>query len=823
LSKVPQKGPKLRKPRAIVAEAASYPAMTETFERLKAALADRYAIQEVLGAGGMATVYLAQDVKHDRRVAVKVLRPELAAALGPERFLREIKMAASLQHPHIVPLYDSGETDGFLWYVMPYIKGESLREKLVREGELPIPEAVRILRDVVDALAKAHSEGVVHRDIKPDNIMLADRHALVTDFGVAKAVSEATGREKLTTAGVALGTPAYMAPEQAAAAPNIDHRADIYAIGALAYELLTGRPPFTGNTPQMILSAHVTQAPEPVTKHRETVSPALAQLVMRCLEKKPADRWQTAEEMLSHLEALATPSAGMTPTDTRPVTAAHVPTTQPLRMYGVAAVLIGAALFGWWAIRGAGGGSSAIERIAVLPLENATGDSTQDFYADGITHDIISVLTSMGVRIVGSRAVAKYRDTDLSPAEIANELNVDALVFGRLLAVSDRVRLTIELMEPQSQENLWSKTYDELAVDVMTLQNAIAREMAEQIQQEITPEQEARLAETRQVDQEAYAQLLLGRQQAQRWTEDGYRRALDHFNRAIARDSTLAAAYAEMGAAYEGLLFYGWIGVDSASALIDRAVNAALAIDNQLGVAYVTRAFQEWYIDWEFEAAERSFLRGLELAPDASKYSKYAWFLVNMGRIDSAIATVQKAIDLEPSTAQHHTDLGWWLTAAEQYELAVEAGRRAIELDPTFWEARSLLSWIYTLQGRYAEAEEEQNLSETLAGGVRTPWDWVQHVRFFAGANRPEETTAAYRQLEEVAGQKNPPWFSAMAIAQFSMGNPDSALALLERAVDVRDRSVIGELTFNPLLYGLHDDPRFQALRERVGLAAVNQ
>ncbi|MFB3069187.1 MAG: protein kinase, partial [Gemmatimonadales bacterium] len=712
---------------------------------------------------------------------------------------------------------------GFLWYVMPYIKGESLREKLVREGELPIPEAVRILRDVVDALAKAHSEGVVHRDIKPDNVMLADRHALVTDFGVAKAVSEATGREKLTTAGVALGTPAYMAPEQAAAAPNIDHRADIYAIGALAYELLTGRPPFTGNTPQMILSAHVTQAPESVTKHRETVSPVLAQLVMRCLEKKPADRWQTAEEMLPHLEALTTPSSGMTPTNTRPVTAAHVPTTQPLRTYGVAAVLRGVALFGWWAVRGAGGGSSAIERIAVLPLENATGDSTQDFYAEGITHDIISVLTNMGVRIVGSRAVAKYRDTDLSPAEIANELNVDALVFGRLLAVSDRVRLTIELMEPQSQENLWSKTYDELAVDVMTLQNAIAREMAEQIQQEITPEQEARLAETRQVDQEAYAQLLLGRQQAQRWTEDGYRRALDHFNRAIARDSTLAAAYAEMGGAYEGLLFYGWIGVDSASALIDRAVNTALAIDNQLGVAYVTRAFQEWYIDWEFEAAERSFLRGLELAPHASKYSKYAWFLVNMGRIDSAIATVQKAIDLEPSTAQYHTDLGWWLAAAEQYELAVEAGRRATELDPTFWEAHSLLSWTYTIQGRYAEAEEEQNLSETLAGGVRTPWDWLQHVLFFAGANRPEETTAAYRQLEEVARHKDPPWFSTMAIGQFAMGNPDSALALLERAVDVRDRSVIGELTFNPLLYGLHDDPRFQALRERVGLPAVNQ
>jgi tetratricopeptide (TPR) repeat protein len=331
------------------------------------------------------------------------------------------------------------------------------------------------------------------------------------------------------------------------------------------------------------------------------------------------------------------------------------------------------------------------------------------------------------------------------------------------------------------------------------------------------------LADASQIDQEAYAQLLLGRQQALRWTEDGQRRALDHFNRAIARDSMLAAAYAEMAAVYGEMLFYGWMGADSASALIDRAVNAALAIDDQLGVAYVIRGAKESYIDWEFEAAERSFLRGLELAPYASGYAKYAMFLLDMGRIDSAIATIRKAIDLEPSTAQWHSELGWWLVAAEQLDLAVAAGRRAIELDPSFWEAHSLLSWTYTFQGRYAEAEEEQNVSETLAGGVLTAWDWMQRVQFLAGANRMEEATAAYRQLEEVAQQKDPPWFSTMATGQFAMGNSDSALALLERAVDVRDRSVVGELARNPLLYGLHDDPRFQALRERVGLPTVNR
>ncbi len=336
--------------------------MADLLDRLKAAVADRYRIERELGAGGMATVYLAEDLRHHRQVAIKVLRPDLAAALGGERFLREIEIAAQLDHPHILPLLDSGEADEFLYYVMPYVKGQSLREKLSLEGELPVAEAVRLLRDVVDALAHAHRHGVVHRDIKPDNVMLSDRHARVTDFGVAKAVSEATGRQALTTAGVALGTPAYMAPEQAAADPHIDHRADIYAVGVLAYELLAGRTPFGGDSPQAILSAHVTQAPEPVTTHRE-VSPILAELVMRCLKKKAADRWQSAEELLTQLEALATPSGGMTPTHTQPVTAATLQSSRgKLLAYGavgVIAILAGWGIFG----RSGGGGTSAPSRI----------------------------------------------------------------------------------------------------------------------------------------------------------------------------------------------------------------------------------------------------------------------------------------------------------------------------------------------------------------------------------------------------------------------------------------------------------------------------
>jgi Tol biopolymer transport system component/tRNA A-37 threonylcarbamoyl transferase component Bud32 len=315
--------------------------MSEHLERLRSVLAERYTIDREIGQGGMATVYLAQDIKHRRRVAVKVLRPDLAATLGSDRFFREIEVAAQLQHPHILPLLDSGEAGGFLYYVMPFIEGESLRERLARQGELPVNDAIRILSEVVDALAAAHAAGVVHRDIKPDNIMLSGRHALVMDFGVAKAVSEATGRNQLTTAGVALGTPAYMAPEQAAADPHLDHRVDIYAVGVLAYELLTGRPPFIGLTPQQVLAAHVTQAPDPVERYRPGIPQALSDLVMRCLAKRPADRWQSADDLLAALEPLAMSSGGMTPAQTRPVAAVRAPPRQFPRW---AAWLAGGAL-----------------------------------------------------------------------------------------------------------------------------------------------------------------------------------------------------------------------------------------------------------------------------------------------------------------------------------------------------------------------------------------------------------------------------------------------------------------------------------------------
>ncbi len=335
--------------------------MSDLTDRLQTALGSSYRLTRELGGGGMSRVFLADEVALGRSVVIKVLPPEMAAAVSSERFRREIQLAARLQHPHIVPLLTAGAAGDLLYYVMPHVEGESLRARLARDRELPVGEAVRILRDVTDALAYAHAHGIVHRDIKPDNVLLSGKHALVTDFGVAKAVSQSTGASALTSLGVALGTPAYMAPEQAAADPNTDHRADVYAVGALAYEMLTGRPPFTGTSPQAVLALQVTAVPDPLTKWRGSVPPALEAIVLRCLAKLPADRWQSAEEVHAQLEGMATPSGGTTPTGAVPYAAAAVPSAylrgHPLRVTGL-------FLLGAFAVLGV---VSLLARVVGLP------------------------------------------------------------------------------------------------------------------------------------------------------------------------------------------------------------------------------------------------------------------------------------------------------------------------------------------------------------------------------------------------------------------------------------------------------------------------
>ena len=454
-----------------------------SFEQLKASLADRYALERELGKGGMATVYLAEDLKHHRKVAIKVLRPELSSAIGGDRFPREIEIIAQLSHPHILPLHDSGEAAGILYYVMPYVEGETLRVAIDRKGRFEVDEAVQVLREVVDALAFAHERGVVHRDIKPENIMLSGRHAIVMDFGVAKAVS-AAGGQALTTVGLALGTPVYMAPEQAMGEGDLDHRADIYAVGVLAYEMLSGRPPFVKESPQATLSAHVLEVPEELADHRRDLPPGLNDLVMKCLEKDRRHRWETADAMLPYLAAAATPSGGMTPTGTRPTRV-----TRRRRRRSVAAVIgavavTTAAIAGWLAV--GGGGSHAVEQIAVLPMRDISGDDA--VFAEGMYDALISALTRLDVAgVVPRAAVRNYMSGISLTDEVASAVHADAVLESSVYRDGDRIRVNVQLVEPSGLRHLWAETYERDVADVLGVQREMVELIANEIQATLHP------------------------------------------------------------------------------------------------------------------------------------------------------------------------------------------------------------------------------------------------------------------------------------------------------------------------------------------------
>jgi serine/threonine-protein kinase len=406
---------------------------TDLRERLRSSLGETLTLDRELGGGGMSRVFVAQETALGRTVVVKVLPPELAASVSTERFKREIAVAARLQHPHIVPLIAAGETDGLPYFTMPFVQGESLRARLARHGEMPVSESVRILREIASALAYAHEHGVIHRDIKPDNVLFSGDVAMVADFGVAKAIDAASSgvdrperngardlhNGSMTSVGIALGTPAYMAPEQAAADPTTDHRADIYAFGVMAYEMLTGQPPFAGRNPSQLVAAHITEPPEPITRRRSSIPPTLAALVMRCLEKRAADRPQTAAEIVHALDDITTPSGGMMPTTAsmRAATAPHAALADPTRtrrdrrtnvmVIAIVVLVLGIGGVAVWrngaASARASTGDTRSRRIAVLPFENL-GDSADAYFASGITDAVRGKLTGLANMEVIARA-----------------------------------------------------------------------------------------------------------------------------------------------------------------------------------------------------------------------------------------------------------------------------------------------------------------------------------------------------------------------------------------------------------------------------------
>src|SRR5690349_11042095 len=514
----------------------------------------------------MSRVFMAHETALGRTVVVKVLPPELAAGVSTERFKREIALAARLQHPHIVPLISAGEMDGVPYFTMPFVTGESLRVRLARHGELPISESLRLLREIASALAYAHQNGVVHRDIKPENVLLAGggprdnpgsgrlATAMVADFGVAKAVAAAAGAgdrperdsapapsgvegrdlyHHVTSLGVALGTPAYMSPEQATADPNTDHRADLYAFGVLAYEILTGQTPFGKRSPAELLAAHVTEPPRPIADARPNLPPALAALVMRCLQKRPADRPQSAGEILQSLDEITTPSAGTTPTGIlRPATTPPPPPSPSGRPSGrrnvmaavavaaTAAVMLGTVGVAIWRSKHAPARVAVAdereERIAVLPFENL-GDSADAYFADGITDAVRGKLTALpSLEVIARASSVQYRGTSKPPTEIARELGVRYLLTGTVRWAKgtdrkNRVQVSPELVEVEangSAASRWQQPFDADMADVFRVQGDIATRVAEAMRVTLGVADQARLVEVPTRDPVAYDAFL---------------------------------------------------------------------------------------------------------------------------------------------------------------------------------------------------------------------------------------------------------------------------------------------------------------------------
>ena len=777
--------------------------MSAPNEVLLVGLGDRYRIERELGAGGMATVHLAHDLKHDRQVAIKVLRPDLAQALGADRFLREITTTANLRHPHILPLYDSGEKSGLVYYVMPFVEGGTLRDRLDRDKQLPIDEALAIAREVADALGYAHTHGVVHRDIKPENILLDGGHAVVSDFGIARAV-RALGDHRLTGTGVALGTPTYMSPEQAAGERDVDGRSDLYSLGCVLYEMLGGRPPFTGPTVESVARQHLMTEAAPVTNLRPTVPPEVAGALARTLAKNPADRFNPAAQFVHALSPTASPTAKAG----RPA----VETTRRTRYLTFAAIGVAAvAAAGWFVASGRGSATPAekIERIAVLPMDNQTGDTAQLFFADGMTRELIGVLTDVGVRVLGHRAIAAYRGSTLPVTRIAKDLGVDAIVAGAVTRAGDVVQVSAELTDPRTGEALWSRTFSRPAVDVLALQREMAGEIARGISARLSPEQSQMLVQARSVNPRAYAQYLLGIEQANLRTVDGFRRSVDHFNRSLALDSTFAPAWGAMAMTNAIALFFTTITADSARRVIEPAAARAIALDDRLGDAYIARGLLRAAGDWNFAAAEHDLALGMARNPSTQAQALYSWVLWETGRHEEAVQASRKVIDVEPTTAQWYSDLGWLLWSIPDSAGSRAAAMRAIALDSTFYEPYHLLTWLELRVGNVAAGQAALRQARVLAGGDFWFRETLEgHLHVAAG-----DTMAARAVLARL---KDDLRYAQRAWLTRAIGDVDGSYALFDRAIDTHDPDALYTIWSNPSLYQFHEEPRYQKLLERM-------
>ncbi len=788
--------------------------MTAVNSPLADALRDRYVIERELGRGGMATVYLAHDVEHGRPVGLKVLHPDLAAAVGPERFLREIQVTARLDHPHILPVLASGEAAGLLWYAMPYVEGESLRDRLRRETQLSVEGALGIAREVADALDYAHTHGVVHRDIKPENILLASGHARVADFGVARAL-ESAGAEKLTGTGLAIGTPAYMSPEQASGA-QVDGRSDLYSLGCVLYEMLAGEPPFTGPTPQIVVARRFTETPRPLGSVRERLPSGLEELVAKALARTPADRIQTAAGFAQELARTGTASA-----------AGAIPATRPLASAGrrslLGAALLLAAGIAWFAIRdpaGRGAGAPASPAapvsVAVLPFRNLGPDSADQYLSDGLTEDLINTLgQAPELRVVARTSAFAFKDKDQDVREVGARLNVGAVVEGSFRKLGDTLRVTAQLVDIADGYQRWSGRYDRPSAELLAIENELARALL----RELSPRSAGGLDTSRAAgptdDPDAYKVYLKGRYHLGKMTEGDYREALKLFDRAIGLDPTFALAYSGLSAAYNAL--YGTFlpaaeGMPKAKA----AALKALQLDPDLAEGHANLGGVQMMYEWDWQGAERSFRRAVELKPhDAGIRFGYGYLLVVLGRFAEAAVQLNQARQLDPLSLHIEVTSVWPLFYGREYGEVIAALRKTVAGDSSFLGARFRLAEAYALNREFGQAEAQWRSVRAIMGDHPDVLGRIGYLYAVSGQRPKAYAIADTLRSRYTKGRSDEPY--DIALVYTGLGEKEKALDWLETAYEERS----SWMTFAKVsaeLDPLRGEPRFRALLRKLGL-----
>ena len=735
-------------------------------------IADQYTVERLIGQGGMATVYLAHDTKHDRKVAIKVLRPELAAAIGVDRFLAEIKTTAALRHPHILPLHDSCQDARCLYYVMPYVEGESLRDRLDREKQLPLDEALRITGEVADALQYAHGRGVIHRDIKPENILLEGGHALLADFGIARAVTAACKDSKtLTQVGMAVGTPAYMSPEQAAADPDVDGRSDLYSLASVLYEMLVGEPPFTGATHEAILVQRFTQTPPHATAKRPSVPISLDRALVKALARVPGERFATVEQFARALGNQ--PSTG-----------------EPL---------------------------ADDKSVAVLPFVCMSAGEDTEYFGDGIAEEIINALARLpGLRVAARASAFSFRGRGDDLRGIATELNVRTVLEGSFRRAGSRVRVTAQLIDVDNGFHIWSERYDRELTDIFAIQDEIATAIARKFEVTLAGGATAGLVQPGTTNLEAYELYLRGRAFLHR-RGASLAQAIGKFEEAIAIDAGYAPALAELAHA---LVLQAFWGQCEPAAVLERAhdaANQALRSDPQLGEAHAAAAIVAFAAHFDRNAAGAAWNRALALAPESSANLRVSRAMFDLGyaqgRFDDAVQAVAAAIEHDPLSSSGQAGLAVMRRSAGDIQGARAAARRAMELDPdslyAYW------AMLYALSGGDAVDEATAVAREGMAKLGRHPW-----LMMGTAVNLPGEAdrTPVVARYEELVARAKTDYVqpAVLALMAACAGREDESEAWLRRAVDIRDSMILAMIAQFRDLRPVLRRPGIQALLNEI-------